>query len=339
MYHAGDGKREVAVKDKSGRLKGKETDLREEFALDVMMGLSARKKFLPCRYLYDERGSRLFTRIMELPEYYLTDAETDILLARGSDISNYFIDDTFRLVELGAGDGQKTLILINELLKKFENIKYIPIDISEEALVQCRGRINEEFPTLAISPLADDYFEGLAWLSCQEKNPLFVLFLGSNIGNFSPLEGLAFLRKLRESLKKGDFLFIGFDLVKDIDTMIAAYNDIEGVTEEFNKNILNRVNRELGGNFDLSAFKYYSTWDSIEQAVVSSLISTKGQSVTIDCLGKTFSFQAWEALHTESSYKYTCDDIIRLADESGFVSMETFLDDKSLFADSLWMVE
>lgn len=330
---------EIIMKGKSGRVKGKETDLREEFTLDVMTGLSARKKFLPCRYLYDERGSRLFTRIMELPEYYLTGAETDILLLRCSDICSCFIDDTFSLVELGAGDGQKTLILIDELLKKNDCFKYIPIDISEEALLQCRGRISEEFPHLTIRPLADDYFEGLAWLSCQEKNPLFVLFLGSNIGNFSPLEGIAFLRKLKGSLKRGDFLLIGFDLVKDIDTMIAAYNDREGVTEEFNKNILNRINRELGGDFDLSAFTYYSTWDSLEQAVVSSLVSRKGQTVTVESLERTFNFQAWEAIHTESSYKYTCKDIERLADESGFALVETFFDDKNFFADSLWMVE
>ena len=311
--------------------------LRRQFAHDVLKGLSQQHKSIPCKYIYDERGSELFCKIMELPEYYLTDCEKNSLDAHKSVISDTIGRGHSNLIELGAGDGVKTKILIRHLLERDHDFQYCPIDISESAVINLSQGLNREYPSLKIKGLVTDYFQGLTWLSQQNNAQNIVLFLGSNIGNFSPREAMDFLKHLRESINKGDYLLIGFDLKKDINTMVRAYNDAQGVTEQFIINILSRVNRELGGEFDLDCFRYFSTWDDLSGAIKSYLVSTCDQKIHIRNLNTSFTFNHGEVIHTESSYKFTIDQCSVMAEEAGFEIVENYFDNRNYFVDSLWI--
>jgi L-histidine N-alpha-methyltransferase len=311
--------------------------LRNQFARDVFHGLSQSNKSLPCKYIYDDEGSELFCRIMELSEYYLTDCEKNSLELHKQIITEEIGTEGCNIVELGAGDGTKTEILLDEFLKRERELHYCPIDISTSAVSNLSERLDRKFPGLEINGLVTDYFRGLTWISQQDSTRNVVLFLGSNIGNFSPKEASTFLKHLRESINTGDYLIIGFDLKKDIDTMVRAYNDSEGVTEQFNFNILRRINRELGGQFEMDRFHYRSTWDSIDGAMKSYLISTCNQSVHVSVLDRTFTFVEDEALHTESSYKFTPEQCASMAKEAGFDVIENFFDKRNYFIDSLWV--
>jgi len=311
--------------------------LRRQFAHDVLKGLSQPHKSIPCKYLYDERGSELFCKIMELPEYYLTDCEKNSLDAHKGIISDTIGYGHSNLIELGAGDGMKTKILIKHLLERNHDFQYCPIDISESAIVNLSQCLNKEYPCLNIKGLITDYFQGLTWLSQQNNSQNVVLFLGSNIGNFSPREAMDFLKHLRKSINKGDYLLIGFDLKKDKDTMVKAYNDAQGITEQFITNILSRINCELGGEFDLDRFRYFSTWDDLSGAIQSYLISTCEQKIYIRDLNTSFTLNHGEVIHTESSYKFTTDQCTVMAEESGFEIVENYFDDRNYFVDSLWI--
>lgn len=314
-----------------------EETLRRQFAHDVLKGLSQTHKSIPCKYIYDERGSELFCKIMELPEYYLTDCEKKSLDAHKGVISDTIGCGHGNLIELGAGDGMKTRILIKHLLERDHDFQYCPIDISESAVFNLSQSLNREYPGLKIRGLVTDYFQGLTWLSQQNNAQNTVLFLGSNIGNFSPREAMDFLKQLRESINKGDYLLIGFDLKKDINTMVRAYNDSQGITEKFIINILSRINRELGGEFDLDCFRYFSTWDDSNSAIKSYLISTCEQKVHIRHLKTSFTFNHGEVIHTESSYKFTTDQCSVMAEEAGFEIVENYFDNRNYFVDSLWI--
>ncbi len=313
--------------------------LRNQFARDVLHGLSQSSKSLPCKYIYDEEGSELFCRIMELSEYYLTDCEKNVLEIHKEDIVRKIDVEECNIVELGAGDGTKTEILIDHFLEHDRELNYCPIDISESAVGDLSERLDRKFPGLEINGLVTDYFRGLTWVSQQDTLRNVILFLGSNIGNFSRKEASNFLKRLRESINTGDYLIIGFDLKKDIDTMVRAYNDTEGVTEQFNFNILKRINRELGGQFDLDRFRYRSTWDSIDGAMKSYLVSTRDQSVQVSVLDRTFTFIEHEALHTESSHKFTLEQCASMAKDAGFDVVKNFLDDRNYFIDALWVAK
>jgi dimethylhistidine N-methyltransferase len=311
--------------------------LRRQFAHDVLKGLSQQHKSIPCKYIYDERGSKLFCKIMELPEYYLTDCEKNSLNAHKGVISDTIGRGHSNLIELGAGDGMKTRILIRHLLECDRDFQYCPIDISESAVVNLSQCLNREYPGLKIKGLVTDYFYGLTWLSQQNNAQNIVLFLGSNIGNFPPHEARNFLRHLRESINKSDYLLIGFDLKKDVNTMVKAYNDAQGITEQFITNILSRINRELDGEFDLDCFRYFSAWDDSSGAIKSYLISTCDQKVHIRHLNTSFTFKHGEVIHIESSYKFTTDQCSVMAEEAGFKIVENYLDDRNYFVDSLWI--
>lgn len=312
---------------------------RESFALDVLMGLSSSPKQLSSKYFYDETGSRLFNQITRLPEYYLTGCEHEILGAHGSELAAVFEGSPFNLVELGPGEGQKTQTLLHSFLSHSLQFRYLPIDISRSALESLAESLGREFPSLAIEGLVADYFTGLKWLSRQkERHRTCVLFLGSNIGNFSHAEARAFLRSLWNALNDDDLVLIGFDLKKDIDTMLNAYNDAQGVTREFNLNLLHRINRELGGDFDIDRFRFFSTYDVFGGSMNSYLVSLTEQTVYVDDIGQKFRFRPWEPIRTEYSYKYLESDIKNLAAETGFrVEMQLY-DAKRFFADSLWRV-
>lgn len=306
------------------------------FAQDVLHGLSMPRKRLPCKYLYDDAGSRLFSQIMDLAEYYLARCEVEIFETRGAELMDFFADPPLNLVELGAGDGTKTRVLIEHIRHRETDFTYVPIDISRAAVSGISDRFGRWFPGLRTRGITADYLEGLKWLSGQNHCRNIVLFLGSTVGNFSPRGREEFLKNLRASVNAGDWLLIGFDLVKDIDVMIRAYNDARGVTAAFNKNILIRMNRELGANFDPGRFRFYSTWDVDACAVQSYLVSTCAQEVYISSLGRGFDVSAWEAIHTESSYKFTRQQTRELAAKTGFAVAVELTDNAEYFMDALW---
>lgn len=315
-------------------------DLNQQFSEDVLRGLSRSAKALPCKYIYDETGSQLFCRIMELPEYYLTRCETELLEMHKDSIGSLIDGERCNLVELGAGDGKKTKILLEQFLEMGIDFQYCPVDISESAVKQLASELNDKFPTLEMNGLVSDYFDGLRLLSSQNQARTVVLFLGSNIGNFSPQEAEAFLIRLRDSLNHGDLVLIGFDLKKaDIGLILRAYNDSSGVTEQFNLNILKRINTELGGNFDIGKFRYLSTWDTQSNAVKSFLVSTCDQTVYIEGLDTSFRFRDGEQLHTESSHKFSEHELSRMAEKIGFDVIRNFHDSKRYFANTLWKVK
>jgi len=311
---------------------------RDAFALDVLVGLSSTRKSLPSKYFYDDRGSELFQQITGQAEYYLTTSEMEILDRYSDAIAQYVDVEPFNLVELGAGFSKKTTTLLSHLLKRNLDFRFVPIDISESAMRGLVQVLGEEFPECEVGGLVTDYFNGLKWLNNRSHRKNLVLFLGSSIGNFTHTESCVLLRNLWNSLNHDDVMLIGFDLKKDIDLLLRAYNDTGGVTREFNLNLLHRINRELGGNFDVSKFRHFGTYDVFSGGMESYLVSMEEQSVFIELIGRSFPFDAWEPIHTEYSYKYLISDIEKLAVETGFEIFEHLFDSKRYFVDSLWRV-
>jgi len=312
---------------------------REVFALDVLMGLTSTPKQLSSKYFYDEIGSGLFNRITRLDEYYLTRCEQEILDEHAGDLAELLEGEPFDLVELGPGEGRKTDMLLRSFLGRELRFRYLPVDISRSALESLAGKLERDLPELEIEGLVGDYFSGLNWLSRQERTGRkLTLFLGSNIGNFNTGEARAFLRSLWNALNDGDLVLIGFDLKKDIDVMLDAYNDSEGVTRAFNLNLLHRINRDLGGNFDVDRYRFFATYDVFGGSMNSYLVSLEEQTVFVEAIGQKFHFRPWEPIRTEFSYKYLESDIVHLAAETGFRVERQFYDSKRYFTDSLWRV-
>ena len=313
-----------------------EADFKNQFMLDVLMGFSATEKHLSSKYFYDSKGSRLFSQIMDAPEYYPSNCEHQILSSHKKQIAQHLSNQEFNFVELGAGDARKTKTLLKEFVDQGLNFKYLPIDISEEAILQLSELLDKELPDLSYHGVVGEYQEGLQWIHQNTTGTNVIFFLGSNIGNFDRTQAIVFLRTIWNTMNSGEFLFTGFDLKKDIDVLLSAYNDSEGVTRQFNLNVLERINNELGGRFDVSKFQHFGTYNPLKGAMESYLISLEDQDVYIDALAKEFHFKAFESIHMEYSYKYLPSDIDFLAKETGFKIVETFLDDKGYFADSLW---
>lgn len=310
----------------------------EEFAADVMAGLSASNKKLSSKYFYDSIGSELFRKIMDLPEYYLTDCEMEVLKAHSESISDVVCMKGMNIVELGAGDGLKTRVLLDKLLEKDVSFSYNPIDISESAVRGLSASLQETHPQVVVQGLVAEYFDGIRWLSEREHCGSLALFLGSNIGNFNPAERVNFLGSLAKAMNSGDYLLIGFDLKKDIGVISRAYDDSKGVTAEFNYNLLTRINRELGGEFQRDKFQFHSIWNPKEGAIQSFLVSTVRQSVHVGELDRSFEFAPWEPIHTESSYKFTKKEVDALAQKTGFEPVGNFTDDRGYFLNALWRV-
>lgn len=310
------------------------------FAEDVLKGLSAEPKFLSSKYFYDDEGSRLFQEIMKLPEYYLTRAEFEIFETRAGEIFESFKngDTGFDVIELGAGDGTKTAVLIDYFLKQNADFTYLPIDISQEAIDFLSRKFTAEFPELSLKPKTGDYFRILETLKTESTRRKILLFLGSNIGNFSRENALEFFRHLRSVMNENDLLFTGFDLQKDPRVILNAYDDAQGVTAEFNLNLLRRINRELGANFDLKKFSHYAVYRPTECAARSFLISREEQTVFVASLNQTFHFKAWEPIFMEISQKYNLEMIEELAQTSGFQVKQNFFDSNLYFVDSLWKI-
>jgi len=312
----------------------------DDFALEVLLGLSERPKRLPSRYFYDDAGSRYFQQIMGLDAYYLTRCETEILTDKAEQIVERYAGRPVNLVDLGAGDGKKTLILLRQLEKLGIDAQYVPIDISEAAMQALLRGVKASGVSVPVRGLVGEYAEGLRWVSSAYADRCsLVLFLGSNIGNFNRPQARSFLRRLWNHLKPDDNMLIGFDLKKDIEVLLSAYNDPEGVTAAFNKNLLVRINRELGGDFDVDAFRHYGTYDVHSGAMTSYLVSLARQKVYIEALEHVFEFAAWEPVHTEYSYKYLPADIDALAADTGFAPAAQFFDAQRYFTDCLWSVK
>lgn len=309
-----------------------------QFAEDVLTGLSSTPKSLSSKYFYDDEGTRLFQEIMKLPEYYLTNCEREIFEEQSDEIFGAFGNgcQSFDLIELGAGDGTKTAVLIDRFLARNADITYSPIDISQEALDALTDRFAADFPSLVTKPLNGDYFRILESLRGISPRRKVLLFLGSNIGNFSRDQALDFFRSLRRAMSGDDLLFVGFDLQKDPHVIGPAYDDAAGVTAAFNLNLLKRINRELGGDFDLAKFTHYANYRPIEGSARSYLISREAQTINIAALGRCFRFDQWEAVFMEISQKYNLRMIDELASGSGFDIKRNFFDSRNYYCDSLW---
>ena len=309
------------------------------FERDVLAGLSMTPKRLSSRYFYDDEGSRLFQEIMALPEYYLTGCETEIFTEQTNAIVERFLaaGTNVNIVELGAGDGSKTAILLKSLLQRSASIKYSPIDISEEAITELAGNFRTALPQLTVEPHVGDYFAILDSLQKATNRRKIILFLGSNIGNFSANATKKFFASLRAVMNEDDLLFIGFDLQKDPRVIHQAYDDAAGVTARFNLNLLERINRELGGNFIKENFLHYANYRPIEGSARSYLISRENQ--TVEVAGQRFEFDRWEPIYMEISQKYTLPMIDDFAREAGFRIVKNFFDSREYYCDSLWRSE
>lgn len=312
------------------------------FAKHVQEGLSPRPRQLSSMYIYDARGSALFQEIMQMPDYYLTDAEYRILEQQGPDIALLLHRQSHQpldLVEFGAGDGTKTQLLLNYLHQQQWNFRYVPIDISESALDGLSQKLHQRWPEMSVEPIVGDYFDSLQQLSQSQntaKHPKLVLFLGSNVGNFNHVDAVDFFRHMHEVLNTGDQVLVGFDLKKDPQQILAAYNDPEGITARFNQNVLARINQELGGNFDLSQFRYAPSYNPESGEMSAYQMSLCDQKVYIESLDQTFTFKRWDTIHTEVSRKYNLETIEHFAATSGFEIVAHFMDSNAYFVDSLW---
>jgi len=308
---------------------------RRRFEQDVYEGLSGKPKRLSSMYFYDEQGSELFRNIMELPEYYVTRVEREILLAHAGEIVAPLLETPCDVVDLGAGDGLKTRILLERLVG--HDARYVPIDISQRALVDAWRACRERLPWLPVLPVRAEYFAGIAHIAAlQPDRTRLVLLLGSNIGNMEAPAANNFFRSLRDALRPGDHVLVGFDLVKDLEVLHRAYDDSAGVTAQFNLNLLRRINRELEGHFHLADFRHHATFSHARQGMESYLVSRRNQQVRV---GKfQFDFAAWEPIHTEVSLKYREPDVHEFAQNAGFIEVGQFTDAKSYFLNALWRV-
>lgn len=311
----------------------------DDFAKDTLEGLASIPKRLSSKYFYNDIGSRIFQDIMQMPEYYLTDCELEVFTSQHHEILSAFKADNkaFELIELGAGDGLKTKVLLSSLMNQKIDFKYIPIDISKKAVTGLVHDIKNQIPDLPVEGIVGDYFKLIKKLNGQYRK--IILFLGSNIGNFEWHESIRFLQHLRSVINIDDMVFIGFDLKKDPELILNAYNDPSGHTAAFNLNLLKRINDELGGHFDLLNFMHEEVYDEQTGTAKSYLISRKKQSVSIEKLGKAFEFEACEKMLMEMSQKYDLELIGELAEKSGFQIVRNFMDSRQYFMNSLWKLK
>jgi L-histidine Nalpha-methyltransferase len=301
-------------------------------ATDVIAGLSKLgQKELPSKYLYDTVGSRLFDVITELPEYGLTRAEERILNRHAGDIVKRLPED-LAVAELGSGGGRKTRRILEALCSSHPTA-YFPIEISPTALAMCEREVGD-IPSISIVGVEHEYLDGLQEVARMRapRQRLLVLFLGSTIGNFDPPAGIPFLRKIREMLAPGDLLLLGTDLEKSVPLMIAAYDDPLGVTAAFNRNLLVRINRELGGDFDIDAFGHRASWNAEQSRVEMHLVSRLPQRVRVAAAQLELEMAEGESIWTESSYKYRPEGIARMLERTGFRLVEQWTDREDGFA-------
>lgn len=318
-----------------------QSEANERFAEHVSEGLSANPKWLHPKFFYDEHGSKLFEKICLQHEYYLTRTECDILRKHSSDITGTFDDNSStNIIELGSGSSTKTKILFRSLLAQQEirDVFYYPVDISHTAMLDTATLLAGDFPNLHVKEIIGEYDDGMHLaheiISARDEigpSQKMVLFLGSSIGNLNHREITQFLRMIKARMDERDFMLVGFDMQKDVRILEAAYNDRAGVTASFNLNILQRINQELGGKFDLSSFEHYAFYNKGEHRIEMHLRSMKKQIVDIKGLDRAFTFEAGETIHTENSYKYTPAHIEKLVRSCGLEVTKHYMDDKKWF--------
>jgi dimethylhistidine N-methyltransferase len=308
-----------------------------QFYADVIAGLQAEPKHLNSKYFYDANGDKLFQELMNCPEYYPTNCELEIFSEKTAEICDALIadGDAFDLIELGAGDATKSTYLLKYLLDKKADFTYLPIDISDNVISYLNITLPVTLPGIKITGLNGEYFEMLNKAAAISPRRKVVLFLGSNIGNM-PLEAaIEFCRELRNNLSEGDMVLIGMDLKKDPRVILAAYNDKDGITREFNLNLLRRINRELHADFDVSKFEHYPTYDPETGACKSYLISLQDQQVTIG--NEKIDFKKDEYIYMEISQKFTLMQTDQIAINTGFQPVGQFFDTKKWFIDAVWV--
>jgi dimethylhistidine N-methyltransferase len=316
----------------------KKETFQQEFEEHVKEGLTASPKYLSSKYIYDDRGDELFQQIMNLPEYYLTNAEYNILDKHSATLRNLLdCESGFDLIELGAGDGKKTKLLLEELHNHECNFTYIPIDISQHAIDDLTDSIKNKWPELDVQGEQGTYFKVLAELARYNKRPKLILVLGSNIGNLPHEQAINFLKQLKDLMHDGDQLFMGFDQKKDPIVIQNAYSDKTGVTQEFNRNLLHRINKEMQADFPVNDFEHWEAYDPQSGTASSYLLATKPCEVNIEKLGLKINFRKWETIHTEISQKYDDEVVEWLADQAGLTISEIYEDDQELFKDYLFI--
>ncbi|HEY1197089.1 L-histidine N(alpha)-methyltransferase [Flavobacterium sp.] len=306
------------------------------FLEDILAGLRQHPKKLESKYFYDRRGDELFQKIMEMPEYYLTRCEMDIFKNKTAEIaSSIRAEQTpFDLIELGAGDASKSIYLLQYLKQQGTDFRYRPIDISGNILSVLENKLKDNIPDLDIESLEGEYFDMLHKASQFSERRKVILFLGSNIGNMELEEAYRFCFELRKNLNKGDVVMIGFDLKKEPNIILNAYNDPSGVTASFNLNLLQRINRELNADFIIDQFEHFETYDPLTGACRSYLISLQEQQVKVG--HHIFDFKENEPVYMEVSQKFSIDDINKMASQSGFQSHGNISDSKEWFVDAFW---
>jgi len=300
------------------------------FAREVEEGLTSFSKTLPCKLFYDAAGSELFEEITRLPEYYLTRTELEILQEHAGEIVAA-VGQNVTVVELGAGTAAKTCTLLQALTRRQMRVAFFPVDISSSALGEAQERVAAQCPTVSVKPVVADFGRGFGFLR-DIKGRKLVLYLGSSIGNFDPEAAIAMLRQVRSELAQGDALLLGTDLVKDPSILVPAYDDAQGVTAEFNKNVLRRLNRDLQGDFDLASFRHLALWNPMRSRMEIFLESLRSQTATLRLLQMTVKMRAGERIHTENSYKYTVPMVEKMLADAGFKLEQTWFDSRKWFA-------
>ena len=310
------GYRHFEINSRLRYFKPESNKTKKTFAEEISRSLNQKQKSISPKFFYDIKGSELFDKICNLPEYYLTRTETKLLKTIGSELQSFLLDD-MRLVELGSGSAIKTRLLLDVLTNIQNKTEYFPIDISD-ILQESSQKILEDYENLSITGVIDTYEGGLDFIEKYDNKPNLIAFLGSSFGNFTPEFGFAFLQKISSIMKRNDLFFIGLDLVKDKEVLENAYDDSKGITANFNLNVLSRINDELHANFDLSKYVHHSLYNEIEQRIEMYLRSLKEQKVEIKKADLQLHIEKDELIHTEYSHKYSVTQIDKIMHKAGF---------------------
>lgn len=308
-------------------------------AADTALGLSSRPKYLLPKYFYDEKGSAIFREIMNMPGYYLTRCEYEILSEYSAKLAGLLSENAscLNIFEPGSGDGSKTILLLKALANAGIKFRFVPVDISHDANEILRDTIISVLPEADVRPRTGDYFHMFANAEMNPEEKNVILFLGSNIGNLNNFELHHFLQNITDYTSRGDKLLIGFDLKKSPAVILRAYDDPYGLTRKFNLNHLLRLNRELQADFNTAMFEHHTEYNPVSGELKSFLVSKDEQETHIRAIGETFSFGRWEPLFMELSRKFDTAAIESLAISHGFRVVNNFTDGRSWFADSLWI--
>ncbi len=311
------------------------------FATTVLEGLSKKQKQLPSWLIFDDQGSEIFSDIVKLENYHPAVCEKKIIHKNRDIIAGIVSPASLQMIELGAGDGTKTMSLIEHFITIERPLHYIPIDISPGVIKNLTTHLESEYQgsSLSVTGVIGDYFDGLEKFTIDKQKTNFILYLGLTLGNQKLSEANSFLKQVSSTLNEGDYMMTGFDLFTNPKAHYQAYNDPQGLFEKFNLYLLERINRELGANFILENFMQEGHYNWRTRSVESYVYSMKDQTVRIEALNKEFFFKQGEGLQTEQSYKFTLKEIEQLAEDNGFEIVKNMFDEKKYFVDSLWKVK